>query len=139
MSTQQNMERRIDLSSEASLQVYNYEKTYTRLQEKYKDKILNNENDIQKQIQTEAIKAANNFKDATIIDATYDSETGVAAIAVKDQVTDETYLAFAGTNYEADTYKDIRSDAAIGINAPLYLKKNAQPTLDFYEKIERRG
>ena len=32
----------------------------------------------------------------------YDQDTGVAAIAVKDKVTEETYIAFAGTNAGAD-------------------------------------
>ena len=142
--SQMNMERRVQLSAEASQIVYNFEQNYTKL--------LAEPSKTQQEISKQSmdyfnkIKEFNEFKnyelfkgDATIIDATYDSETGVAAIAVKDHVTDETYLAFAGTNYEADTYKDIRSDAAIGINDPLYLKKNAQPALDFYEKIERRG
>ena len=43
---------------------------------------------------------------------------------MRDDQTGETYIAYAGTNFQADGYKDIRSDVAIGLNDPLYLKKN---------------
>ena len=42
-----------------------------------------------------------------IVDCMYDKDSGVAAIAVYDKFTEETYISYAGTNYKADGHKDI--------------------------------
>ena len=74
-----------------------------------------------------------------IVDKMYDPDSGVAAIAVKDTMTGETYISYVGTNVEADGHKDPIVDAAIGLNDTLYLKEKNKPALDFYDRVEASG
>ena len=61
-----------------------------------------------------------------IVDKMYDSDSGVAAIAVYDDLTKETYISYAGTNMGADGHKDPIVDLAIALNDTLYLKEKKQ-------------
>ena len=77
--------------------------------------------------------------ETTFVDGYYDSDTGIAAIAVYDEQTKETYIAYAGTNWAADNWKDIISDMAIGTNNSLYLKKLGDTAVAFYDRVHRTG
>ena len=120
--------RRVEMSAVLSDAVYEYENGYT----------AGEDNPIKR---TEIfLKDAGIDKDSyEIVDSMYDSNSGVAAIAVKDTMTGETYIAYAGTNYKADGHKDIIVDAAIGLNDSLYLKEKNKPALDFYDRVEAKG
>ena len=112
-----SVSRRVDVSAQLSDTVYSFEDTYTTSNHSGAD--LN-----------KALSDITLPPQTTLVDSYYDQETGTAGIAVRDDQTGEIYIAYAGTNFKADGYKDIRSDAAIGLNDPLYLKKNVQPALD---------
>ena len=120
--------RRVEMSAVLSDAVYEYEKGYT----------AGEDNPIQR---TEIfLKDAGIDEDSyEIVDKMYDPDSGVAAIAVKDTKTGETYIAYAGTNMDADGHKDIIVDAAIGLNDTLYLKEKNKPALDFYDRVEASG
>ena len=120
--------RRVEMSAVLSDAVYEYEKAYTSGQ---KDPTLKAD-DVLK-------KAGINTKSYEIVDSMYDKDSGVAAIAVKDTKTGETYISYAGTNMDADGHKDIIVDAAIGLNDTLYLKEKSQPAVDFYDRVEAKG
>ncbi|CCW40007.1 FIG01117467: hypothetical protein [Streptococcus agalactiae ILRI005] len=69
----------------------------------------------------------------------YDKETGIAAIAVKDKNTGETYIAYAGTNKDADGGTDFISDANIGANNSAYLKRLGDKATSFYDRVQSNG
>ena len=98
--------RRVEMSAVLSDAVYNYEKAYTGA-------IEGDPETVTKDVLRDA---GINTKSYEIVDSMYDKDSGVAAIAVKDKLTEETYISYAGTNYKADGHKDIIVDAAIGIN-----------------------
>ena len=106
--------RRVDVSANISDYVYEYEKDYT---------VRNPKNPLKT---TEKLIEESYGDSVKIVDSMYDKDSGVAAIAVYDKFTEETYISYAGTNYKADGHKDIIVDAAIGINDSLYLKKKEQ-------------
>ncbi|HEL9645006.1 TPA: hypothetical protein U0K67_001225 [Streptococcus suis] len=110
---QEELERKIDISAKISDYVYNYEKAYT--------KAMKDSNPDTNPIDegNEAIADDLAADGLTLSHAQYDPSTGVAAIAVYDSQTDETYIAYAGTNFEADGLKDAESDAAIALNDSL--------------------
>lgn len=120
--------RRVEMSAVLSDAVYEYEKGYT----------AGEDNPIKR---TEIfLKDAGIDGDSyKIVDKMYDPDSGVAAIAVKDTMTGETYISYAGTNMEADGHKDPIVDAAIGLNDTLYLKEKNKPALDFYDRVEASG
>lgn len=119
--------RRVDVSANISDYVYEYEKDYT---------VRNPKNPLKT---TEKLIEESYGDSVKIVDSMYDKDSGVAAIAVYDKFTEETYISYAGTNYKADGHKDIIVDAAIGINDSLYLKKKNKPALDFYDRVEAKG
>lgn len=96
--------RRVEMSAVLSDAVYEYEKAYTSGQ---KDPTLKAD-DVLK-------KAGINPKSYDIVDSMYDPDSGVAAIAVKDTMTGETYISYAGTNMKADGHKDPIVDLAIAL------------------------
>ena len=120
--------RRVEMSAILSDAVYNYEQDYTG----------GGDNPIG---EAKAVldKAGINEKSYEIVDSMYDEGSGVAAIAVQDKLTGETYISYAGTNYNADGQKDIIVDLAIGLNDSLYLKEKSQPAIDFYDRVEAKG
>ncbi|MBW1571047.1 hypothetical protein H7F43_14055, partial [Streptococcus sp. SPC0] len=90
------LEHRVKTSADLSDYVYKYERAYTDA--------LNNGDDI-KEASESTKKELNQLIDRTDLtysDGMYDKETGIAAIAVKDKNTGETYIAYAGTNKDAD-------------------------------------
>jgi hypothetical protein len=121
--------RRVEMSAVLSDAVYNYEKAYTGA-------IVGDPETVTKDV----LRDAGIDKDSyDIVDKMYDPDSGVAAIAVYDKVTKETYISYAGTNMDADGHKDIIVDAAIGLNDTLYLKEKNKPALDFYDRVEASG
>ncbi|MGT2947600.1 hypothetical protein ACVR0T_10875, partial [Streptococcus chenjunshii] len=103
LSGAEKLERRVDVSAEISDYVYTYEQNYTKA---LKDNPKLNQDELNK-------KALKDFyvpNNTTITDAMYDEETGVAALAVEDSQTGETYIAYAGTNMKADGMTDVTSD-----------------------------
>ena len=120
--------RRVEMSAVLSDAVYKYEFDYTAGEDN-------------------PIKSTKIFlKDAgidedsyDIVDSMYDPDSGVAAIAVYDKVTKETYISYAGTNMDADGHKDPIVDLAIALNDTLYLKEKNKPALDFYDRVEASG
>ncbi|WP_241964657.1 SA1320 family protein [Streptococcus chenjunshii] len=132
LSGAEKLERRVDVSAEISDYVYTYEQNYTKA---LKDNPKLNQDELNK-------KALKDFyvpNNTTITDAMYDEETGVAALAVEDSQTGETYIAYAGTNMKADGMTDVTSDMAIGTNDALYLEELEKKAAAFYEKVERQG
>ena len=120
--------RRVEMSAVLSDAVYEYEKDYTAGGNKPIDKA------------EEVLEDAGvDISSYEIVDSMYDKDSGVAAIAVHDKLTGETYISYAGTNYKADGHKDIIVDAAIGLNDSLYLKEKNKPALDFYDRVEAKG
>lgn len=94
MSPSEKLDRRIDSSSDLSQYVYDFEKQYTEYMKKgYSEKNAS----IQARRTLNEILQENN-PGLRSSDAMYDKETGIAAIAVKDKNTGETYIAYAGTN-----------------------------------------
>lgn len=120
--------RRVEMSAILSDAVYDYEKAYTAGKEN-------------PTLMVEGVldKAGVDSSSYEIVDSMYDKDSGVAAIAVYDKYTDETYISYAGTNYKADGHKDIISDVTIGINDSLYLKEINKPALEFYDRVEAKG
>ena len=120
--------RRVEMSAVLSDAVYEYEKGYT----------AGEDNPIKR---TEIfLKDAGIDGDSyKIVDKMYDPDSGVAAIAVKDTMTGETYISYVGTNVEPDDHTEPIVDAAIGLNDTLYLKEKNKPALDFYDRVEASG
>ena len=127
MNSIEKSNRRVEVSAKISDYVYEYEKDYT---------FRNPKNPLET---TEMLIKKSYGDSVTIVDKMYDSDSGVAAIAVYDDLTKETYIAYAGTNMEADGHKDPIVDAAIGLNDTLYLKEKNKPALDFYDRVEASG
>ena len=107
--------RRVEMSAVLSDAVYDYEQDYTS----------GGDNPIG---EAKAVldKAGIDESSYDIVDSMYDKDSGVAAIAVKDTMTGETYIAYAGTNMGADGHKDPIVDLAIALNDTLYLKRKKQ-------------
>ena len=120
--------RRVEMSAVLSDAVYDYEQDYTS----------GGDNPIgeAKAVLDKAGIAEDSYK---IVDKMYDPDSGVAAIAVYDDLTKETYIAYAGTNMDADGHKDPIVDLAIALNDTLYLKEKNKPALDFYDRVEASG
>ena len=120
--------RRVEMSAVLSDAVYDYEQDYTS----------GGDNPIG---EAKAVldKAGIDESSYDIVDSMYDKDSGVAAIAVKDTMTGETYIAYAGTNMGADGHKDPIVDLAIALNDTLYLKEKNKPALDFYDRVEANG
>ena len=127
MNSIEKSNRRVEVSAKISDYVYEYEKDYT---------FRNPQNPLKT---TEKLIEESYGDSVKIVDKMYDKDSGVAAIAVYDDVTKETYISYAGTNMEADGHKDIIVDAAIGLNDTLYLKEKNKPALDFYDRVEASG
>ncbi|ORO80211.1 hypothetical protein [Streptococcus oralis] len=119
--------RRVEMSAVLSDAVYDYEKAYTGAIEGDPETVVK---DVLRNAGIDRYE---------IVDKMYDPDSGVAAIAVYDELTKETYISYAGTNMEADGHKDINVDAAIGLNDTLYLKEKNKPALDFYDRVEASG
>ncbi|HGD3809016.1 TPA: hypothetical protein ACIOJB_000139 [Streptococcus agalactiae] len=135
MSPSEKLDRRIDSSSDLSQYVYDFEKQYTEYMKKgYSEKNAS----IQARRTLNEILQENN-PGLRSSDAMYDKETGIAAIAVKDKNTGETYIAYAGTNKDADGATDFISDANIGANNSAYLKRLGDKTTSFYDRVQSNG
>ena len=93
--------RRVEMSAVLSDAVYEYEKDYTAGGKKPTAMAV--------AVLDDAGVDSSSYE---IVDSMYDKDSGVAAIAVKDKLTEETYISYAGTNYKADGHKDIIVDAA---------------------------
>ncbi|KXT83686.1 hypothetical protein STRDD11_01355 [Streptococcus sp. DD11] len=126
MDAIQESNRRVEISADISDFVYTYENDYAAGLPPLEN--VNKE-----------LSEAGYGGTLEIVDSMYDEKTGVAAIAVYDDDTKETYIAYAGTNYDADGTKDIITDMAIGLNDSLYLKEMSKPAVDFYERVEAKG
>ncbi|HGD6756810.1 TPA: hypothetical protein ACIZ9X_001258 [Streptococcus agalactiae] len=127
------LEHRVKTSADLSDYVYKYERAYTDA--------LNNGDDI-KEASESTKKELNQLIDRTDLtysDGMYDKETGIAAIAVKDKNTGETYIAYAGTNKDADGATDFISDANIGANNSAYLKRLGDKATSFYDRVQSNG
>lgn len=138
MNGQEKSERRVDVASQISDAVYTYENTYTdaiKARELQVGKTISDVSGIDEFALGETKLPPN----TQIVDSMYDRESGVAAIAVYDSETEETYIAYAGTNAKADGQKDIIIDVSIGLNDSLYLKEKSQPAIDFYDRVESKG
>ncbi|MBZ2086960.1 hypothetical protein K1I53_04240 [Streptococcus oralis] len=120
--------RRVEMSAVLSDAVYEYEKDYT----------AGGKNPIEMAVGV-LDDAGVDSSSYEIVDKMYDPDSGVAAIAVKDTMTEETYIAYAGTNMKADGHKDPIVDLAIALNDTLYLKEKNKPALDFYDRVEASG
>ena len=120
--------RRVEMSAVLSDAVYKYEIAYTA---GGNDPI---------EMAVGVLRDAGIDKDSyEIVDKMYDPDSGVAAIAVYDKLTKETYISYAGTNMDADGHKDPIVDLAIALNDTLYLKEKNKPALDFYDRVEASG
>lgn len=120
--------RRVEMSAVLSDAVYKYEIAYTA------------GGTSPELMAVGVLKDAGIDKDSyDIVDKMYDPDSGVAAIAVYDKLTKETYIAYAGTNMDADGHKDPIVDLAIALNDTLYLKEKNKPALDFYDRVEASG
>lgn len=147
MNTKEIIERRVDVSADISYYVYKFENAYTDELKKVENgkshlsdsQIKEQAIEATKAVISEEEKELSINKNIEITHAMYDQDTGVAAIAVKDKVTEETYIAFAGTNAGADGWSDILSDASIGFNNSLHLKKRGDVAVGFYDQVERSG
>ena len=120
--------RRVEMSAVLSDAVYEYERAYT-------------DGGTSPELMAVGVLKDSGIDDKSykIVDSMYDEKSGVAAIAVEDTLTGETYISYAGTDYEADGHKDIIVDVAIGLNDSLYLKEKSQPAIDFYDRVEAKG
>ena len=127
MNSIEKSNRRVDVSAKISDYVYEYEKDYT---------FRNPQNPLKT---TEKLIEESYGDSVKIVDKMYDPDSGVAAIAVYDKLTKETYIAYAGTNMGADGHKDPIVDLAIALNDTLYLKEKNKPALDFYDRVEANG
>lgn len=126
MNQLEKSNRRVEVSALISDVVYTFETNYTA---NLPDPLAN----ARKELEDAGI---NNVE---IVDHMYDKDSGVAAIAVEDTKTGETYIAYAGTNMGADGHKDPIVDLAIALNDTLYLKEKNKPALDFYDRVEASG
>ena len=120
--------RRVEMSAVLSDAVYKYEVAYTAGRK--------NPTEMAVGVLDDAGVDSSSYK---IVDSMYDRGSGVAAIAVYDDLTKETYISYAGTNMGADGHKDPIVDLAIALNDTLYLKEKNKPALDFYDRVEANG
>lgn len=118
MNQLEKSNRRVEVSALISDVVYTFETNYTA---NLPDPLAN----ARKELEDAGI---NNVE---IVDHMYDKDSGVAAIAVEDTKTGETYIAYAGTNMGADGHKDPIVDLAIALNDTLYLKEKTNQPLIF--------
>ncbi|HHT7814935.1 TPA: hypothetical protein ACT2IF_002336, partial [Streptococcus suis] len=136
MNTQEELIRRVHVSADISDYVYTYEINYTKyIQERNEG----NNNYSNEKINELARNETPTPKNTKISHSAYDSTTGVAAIAVYDSVTGETYIAYAGTNMDADGSADVISDVNIGFNNSLALKKLEESATSFYREVQKSG
>ena len=92
--------RRVEMSAVLSDAVYKYEVAYTAGRKNPTEMAVG------------VLRDAGIDKDSyKIVDSMYDRGSGVAAIAVEDTMTGETYIAYAGTNMEADFFIYIRCES----------------------------
>ncbi|KXT85058.1 hypothetical protein STRDD11_00567 [Streptococcus sp. DD11] len=138
MNELEKTERRVDMASQISDAVYTYENIYTDAIKAREAQVGQSVSDVSG-IDKIAVGKTIVPTDTEIVGSMYDRDTGVAAIAVYDKLTEETYIAYAGTNAKADGQKDIITDLTIGLNDTLYLKKMSQPAIDFYDRVEAKG
>ncbi len=120
--------RRVEMSAVLSDAVYKYEVAYTAGRK--------NPTEMAVGVLDDAGVDSSSYK---IVDSMYDRGSGVAAIAVYDDLTKETYISYAGTNMGADGHKDPIVDLAIALNDTLYLKEKNKLALDFYDRVEANG
>lgn len=104
MNNEETIKRRIFVSAEISNSVYRFEQ--------YEAKIGNIDSRSEESyiVKLEEIMSKSDAplpSGTHLVDYHYDERLGVAAIAVSDDVTGETYIAYAGTNAGADGTKDI--------------------------------
>ncbi|HHT7814783.1 TPA: hypothetical protein ACT2IF_002177, partial [Streptococcus suis] len=134
--SREEINRRVEVSAAIADSVYKFEEYYVNNVRSLLDK---DKEDFQK------IKNRLESKDAPLPPNTelkdyyYDPSTGVAAIAVYDSVTGETYIAYAGTNMDADGSADVISDVNIGFNNGLALKKLEESATSFYREVQKSG
>ncbi|WP_230082187.1 SA1320 family protein [Streptococcus uberis] len=124
------LERHVEVSANLDDYVYDYEKKHANFLK------AGDSNEVAKQNAVQDLKTNLTKDNLTLVEATYDPDTGVAAIAVKDSQTGETYISYAGTNLDADGLKDVDSDLSIGLNDPLHLKKLGNQATAFYDQIQ---
>ncbi|MFC3928411.1 SA1320 family protein [Streptococcus caprae] len=139
MLNEESLKRRINVSAEISDSVYEFENYYTSSP---KDGLLSEEdkNNFLLKLETEMVERNASLPSGThLVDYHYDERLGVAAIAVADDVTGETYIAYAGTNVKADGLKDVAADGAIGLNNSIYLRNVENSATSFYERVQRTG
>lgn len=134
MNRGEALDRRVEVSAEISNQVYKYEGSFTKALNKGQST-----KDAKQSAETNFWKKIGDNSNLQLVDSMYDPTTGVAAVAVTDKQTGETYLTYAGTNYDADGMKDVKADVSIAFNNPLYLKVVADSAVEFYEKVEKTG
>ncbi len=131
-NAQNSLQMRVDASSKVADYVYDFEDEYTNAIKEGK----NTEDAYSAGFDAVSAKLGNNL---SIVNSSYDSDTGIAAIAVEDSQTGETYIAYAGTNVGADGIKDARSDVNIGTNNSVELKKLGDKATQFYDETVAMG
>lgn len=136
MNGQESINRRINVSAAISDYVYDYEKEYAKA---LKEGATAEEARLRAETVFRYSADKDGYTNLKIAGSMYDTETGVAGIAVKDGQTGETYIAYAGTNVPADGMKDPTSDAAIGLNDPLYLQELETVATAFYRSVQAKG
>lgn len=134
MGTQKTIGRRVDVSADISDYVYKYEEDYYAALKRGKNAKQS------KEIAESNLKykLGKDSPDVSLTDSVYDPETGMAAIAVKDSQTGETYISYAGTNPKADFWKDVGTDLDIAFSDSLALKKAGDAAVDFYDQVLRK-
>ncbi|CYV88895.1 SA1320 family protein [Streptococcus suis] len=131
-----DINRRVEVSADIADSVYKFEEYFVKNSDILSDKSDENIDDIEEVLNSKKAPLPPNTE---LKDYYYDPSTGVAAIAVYDSVTGETYIAYAGTNMGADGSADVISDVNIGFNNSLALKKLEESATSFYREVQKSG
>ena len=127
------LERKIDNGITLAEQSYRFEKGILDFKEK-KDHYPSIKET--RGIMTDDKYKINLPEDIEFLNYHYDENTGAFGIAVEDKQIGEVHIAYAGTNRDADGFKDVMTD--IGLVTPTD-SKLLNTTQNFMEKLEKEN
>lgn len=134
--SKEEINRRVTVSADISASVYEFEKYFVKNSAWLSDKSKQDINMVKRELISKKAPLPPNTE---LTNYYYDPSTGVAAIAVKDNQTGETYIAYAGTNVEADSIQDPISDLHIGFSNQLPLRRIEDSATAFYREVQESG
>lgn len=125
--SREEINRRVEVSAGIADSVYEFEKFYMKNARSLSNK---DAEDFQKIIQKLDINDASLPLNTELKDYYYDPSTGVAAIAVYDSVTGETYIAYAVVDWTENKIEEIGKSVSMNIES---IKSVGDSISNFFE------